>query len=295
LQRAGDVIPQVVAPLTDLRTGEEKPYSMPSECPSCGTPVVRTPGEVAVRCPNPDCPAKKSEGIKHFVSKPAMDIDGVGERLVERLLEDVLIRDPADLYALLAEQLAAMERLGVKSAASKVAAIQASKERSPAKVLFALGIPHVGSENAELLLQRFDSIAALSEASVEEIADTPGIGPVIAQSVWAYFRDPRSRVLLDKLEGAGLRIAEAAEKVTKSGTAGPLAGKTFVLTGTLPSLTRQDASELIQRAGGRVTDSVSARTDYVVTGDSPGSKLAKAERLGITVLDEQGLRGLVGG
>jgi DNA ligase (NAD+) len=296
VQRAGDVIPQVVAPLTDLRTGKEKPFRMPEHCPSCGTPVVRVPGEVAVRCPNPDCPAKRSEGIKHFVSKDAMDIDGVGDKLVERLQELGLVSDAADLYRLSAGELAGLERLGEKSAANIVAAIAASKERSPVRVIFALGIPHVGSENAEVLLGRFGSIRALSRATVEEISQTPGIGPVIAESVWAFFHNERNLRLLDRLERAGLKISTPVEPGPQGGeAAGPLAGKTFVLTGTLPSLTRQQATDMIQAAGGRVTESVSAKTDYVVVGESPGSKLAKAEKLGVAILDEDGLRQLLAG
>ena len=174
VQRAGDVIPQVVAPLTDLRTGAEQPFRMPERCPSCGTPVVRTPGEVAVRCPNPDCPAKRAEAIKHFVSRGAMDIDGVGDRLVERLLELGMIRDAADLYQLAASQLAALDRLGEKSAANIINAIEASKTRPLARVLFALGIPHVGGENAELLVRRFRTMDALREAPEEAIGETPG-------------------------------------------------------------------------------------------------------------------------
>jgi DNA ligase (NAD+) len=295
LQRAGDVIPQVVAPLTDLRTGEEKPFRMPTQCPSCGTPVVRVPGEVAVRCPNPDCPAKRSEAIKHFVSKAAMDIDGVGDKLVERLQELGFIADPAGLYRLTAEQLAGLERLGDKSAANIVAAIEASRSKPPARVLFALGIPHVGGENAELLIQRFGSVAALGQTSAEEISETPGIGPVIAASVWEYFRDPRSRDLVARLEGSGLKIAEVVEAAAPGAASGHLAGKTFVLTGTLPSLSRQEATDLIRSVGGRVTDSVGVKTDYVVVGENPGSKLAKAQKLGIAILDERGLRELVAG
>jgi DNA ligase (NAD+) len=286
LQRAGDVIPQIVAPLTDLRTGDEKPFRMPDHCPSCGTSVVRVPGEVAVRCPNPDCPAKRSEAIKHFVSKGAMDIDGAGDKLVDRLLELGLISDAADLYLLDVDRLAGLERLGAKSAAKVVGAIRASKERSPARVLWALGIPHVGAENADILMRHFGSIYALSQASTEEISDTPGIGSVIAAGVREYFADPRNQDLMDRLETAGLMISVGEEPST---TAAETGAKTFVITGTLPSLTRQQATELIQQAGGRVTDSVSSKTDYVVAGESPGSKLAKAEKLGVPILDEPAL------
>lgn len=309
VQRAGDVIPQVVAPITYLRTGNEKPFRMPTECPACGTRVVRNPGEVAVRCPNPDCPAKRVEAIKHFVSKGAMDIEGVGDKLVERLVSEGLIHDAADLYELKASQLAALDRLGEKSASNIIRAIEASKKRPAARVLFALGIPHVGAENAELLIRHFGSIAALKEASVQEISQVPGIGPVIAQSVYEFFRDPRNLDLLARLEKAGVvteaKPSERAEVTSAAlgagGTgpvgqagAGPLAGKTFVLTGTLPYLTREEATELIEAAGGRVTGSVSSKTDYVVVGESPGSKLTKAQQLGISLLDEEGLLKLLG-
>jgi DNA ligase (NAD+) len=307
LQRAGDVIPQVVAPLTDLRTGAERPFSMPTECPSCGTPVVRVPGEVAVRCPNPDCPAKRAEAIKHFVSKGAMDIDGVGDKLVERLLELGLIRDAADLFELEAAQLVGVERLGEKSVANILAAIELSKARPLSRVLFALGIPHVGSENAELLVRRFGTMAALREGSMETIGEATGIGPVIAESVWAYFRDPRNVDLITRLEAAGVVMAAPDLESGESGAAGaeaadaiahpvrPLTGKTLVLTGVLPTLSRQQAADLIATAGGRVTGSVSAKTDYVVVGEDAGSKLAKAREFGIALLDENELRSLLGG
>lgn len=298
LQRAGDVIPQVVAPLTDLRMGNEQPFSMPAECPACGTPVVRVPGEVAVRCSNPDCPGRRAEAIKHFVSKGAMDIDGVGDKLVDRLLALGLIRDGADLYRLEAGTLAGLERLGEKSAANITAAVEASKKRPLPRVLFALGIPHVGGENAELLVRRFGSFAALREASAEEIAETPGIGPVIAESVREYFRDPRNLDLIARLEEAGVTMTLPAAGAGSTGVEaglgaagapGPLTGKTLVLTGTLPSLSRQEATDLIVAAGGRVTGSVSTKTDYVVVGKEAGSKLARARELGIALLKEEEL------
>ncbi len=301
VQRAGDVIPQVVAPLTDLRTGAERPFHMPSECPKCGTPVVRTPGEVAVRCPNPDCPARRLEAIKHFVSKGAMDIDGVGDKLVERLLELGMIADASDLYRLEASRLADLERLGEKSAENIIHAIEVSKTRPLARVLFALGIPHVGAENADLLVQRFGSVTALREASVEKISETPGIGPIIAESVWQYFHEPRNLDLIARLETAGVTMTAGRSEAGRSEagqasfggdglSAGPLAGKTLVLTGALPTLTRGQATDLITAAGGRVSGSVSSKTDYVVVGEDPGSKAAKARELGVTQLDEDGLR-----
>ncbi len=267
---------------------------MPAACPKCGTPVARVSGEVAVRCPNPDCPGKQAELVKHFVSKGAMDIDGVGDKLVDRLLELEMIRDPADLYSLDADELAGLDRLGERSAANITRSIALSKDRAPTRVLFALGIPHVGGENAALLMKRFGSIRGLQAASREEIAETPGIGPVIAESVWNQLRDPRTADLLDRLEEAGLGVAvEDAGRLPGEGRAQVLAGKTFVLTGSLPTLSREEATELIAAAGGRVTGSVSAKTDYVVVGEDPGSKLAKAQDLGVTVLTEEGLRGLL--
>jgi DNA ligase (NAD+) len=297
LQRAGDVIPQVVGPLTDLRTGAERPFSMPNECPVCGTPVARKLGEVAVRCPNPDCPGKLAEAVKHFVSKGAMDIEGVGDKLVDRLLALGLIRDAADLYRLEADQLAGLERLGDKSAANIIAAIEASRRRPLGRVLLALGIPHVGAENAELLVRRFGSVASLREASQQEIADTPGIGPIIAESIWEFLRDPRSQDLIARLDAAGLSMAAPAkgEGARVEGTGGPLSGQTFVLTGTLPNISREAATESIVAAGGRVGGSVSAKTDYVVVGEAPGSKLDRARELGIALLDEVGLKALLDG
>jgi len=299
IQRAGDVIPQVVAPLTDLRTGAETPFVMPGLCPSCHTPVVRTLGEVAVRCPNPECPAKQAEAVKHFVSKGAMDIDGVGDKLVTRLLELGLIGDAADLYRLEADRLAALDRLGEKSATNITAAIQGSKNRGLEHVLFALGIPHVGAENAALLTRRFHTMSGLQEAALDELAETPGVGPIIAESVWRSLHDRRMVDLIGRLATAGVSMEESvsidksaapiAEKVR------PLSGKTFVLTGTLPTLSREQAAQLIESAGGKITGSVSKKTDYVVVGEEAGSKLAKARELDRQLLDEEGLLRLLAG
>lgn len=293
VQRAGDVIPQVVAPLTDRRDGSERPFRMPDHCPSCGTAVVRTPGEVAVRCPNPECPAKLVEALEHFVSRGAMDIEGVGEKLVRRFFDLGLVRDPADLYRLRFEDLIGLEGFQEKAARKVLAAIEASKDRPFERVLFALGIPHVGGQTAALIARRFPSLAELRAAEAEDIAAVEGVGPVIAESVAGFFRDPRNADLVDRLAAAGVRME--AERRAAPSPAGPLAGKTFVLTGTLPTLSRDEATRLIEGAGGRVVGSVSAKTDYVVVGASPGSKLAKAEKLGVALVDEAGLRRLLGG
>lgn len=291
VQRAGDVIPQVVSPLTDLRDGTEREFVMPSLCPSCSTPVVRTEGAVAVRCPNPDCPAKAVEALKHFVSRGAMDIEGVGDKIGRRFFELGLVRDPADLYRLRMEDLLPLEGFQEKSARNVLEAIEASKERSLSRVLFALGMPHVGGQTAELLADRFHSITALRQASLEEIASVEGVGPIIAESVHAFFRDPRAIDLVERLAAAGVRTEE--EGKTPGRSTGPLSGRTFVLTGTLPSLTREQATGLIEAAGGRVIGSVSGKTDYVVVGDSPGSKLEKARTLGVAELDEASFQELV--
>lgn len=313
VQRAGDVIPQVVAPLTDLRTGAEREFRMPDRCPSCGTPVVRVEGEVAVRCPNPGCPAKLVESLKHFVGRAAMDIDGVGEKLVQRLFELGSVRDPADLYQLRHEDLISLEGFQERSAGKVLAAIEFSKGRPFDRVVFALGIPHVGGQVAGWLVERFPSMEMLRAASAEAMGQGEGIGPIIAESVAAWFAEPRNLYLVDRLAAAGVRMeaepGSAGVTVRAPGdpaagdgmtgadgdtrVARPLSGKTFVLTGTLPTLSRDEATTLIEAAGGKVTGSVSAKTDYVVVGGSAGSKLVKAEKLGVPLLDEEGLRRLV--
>lgn len=293
VQRAGDVIPQVVSPVTDLRDGSEQEFTMPTECPSCSTPVVRGEGEVAVRCPNPECPAVAVEALKHFVSRGAMDIEGLGDKLGQRFFDIGLVRDAADLYRLREQDLLPLEGFQEKAARNILAAIEASKGRSLSRVVFALGIPHVGGQTAELLVERFRSMAALRAAEVEDIAAVEGVGPVIAESVHAYFRDPRSLDLVARLAEAGVRMEE--EERESVPPTGPLSGRIFVLTGTLPSLSREEATQLIEAAGGRVVGSVSGKTDYVVVGESPGSKLAKARSLGVSEVDEAALRGLLGG
>lgn len=297
VQRAGDVIPQVVAPLTSRRTGQERVFVMPEVCPMCQTPVVRTPGEVAVRCPNELCPGRTVEHIKHFVSRPAMDIEGVGERLVEKLFALGLIKDAADLYKLRKEDLLALEGFQERLATKIIDSIEQSKDRPLSRVIFALGIPHVGAQMAEILARKYPDIELLMSASEDELASLEGVGPVIAHAVAEFLRDPRHKDLIRRLQAAGVRMRETDRPSGAQGLVGgraqPLAGKTFVLTGTLPTLSRADATALIEQAGGRVTGSVSRRTDYVVVGEAPGSKLAKAQELGIKLLDEAGLLSLI--
>ncbi len=309
LQRAGDVIPQVVGPVLDGWVEEDgrreerfarhaalPEWRMPEACPACGSHVVRETGEVAVRCPNRSCPAQVVESIKHFVSKGAMDIDGIGERLVEDLYAEDLIRDVADLYALRREDLVELEgfALDQKTGAAKRAdrvlgSLDESRSRPFARVLFALGIRHVGAVTAQALVQAFPSIEALQAASVEELAGVPGVGPVVAEAVKQHLADEHNRQTLEKLRAARLRLVEE-HPLRDEGT---LTGTSFVLTGKLPSLTRGEAQALIEARGGRVSGSVSKATDFVVVGEDPGSKVAKASRLGVASLDEDALRELL--
>jgi DNA ligase (NAD+) len=288
--RAGDVIPQIVSPAPHAveRPDRSPPPRPPARCPSCDTPTVKDEG-VFTRCPNRECPARRWQLMKHFVSQGAMDIEGLGELQVQALMDAGLVRTPGDFYRLTVEQLVGLERWGEVSAQRTVQAIERSKEVPFGRVLFAIGIEGVGFVTGRNLAQRFRSIDALLEATPEQVAETPGIGPKVAELIVSQLADPLMRELIEDLRGQGVRFEEEGPPPGE----GPLAGKTFVLTGTLPDLTREQATERILAAGGRVTSSVSKKTDYVVAGDSPGSKLEKAERLGVTVLDEPGLLGVL--
>ncbi len=282
VMRAGEVIPQVLGPLPERRTGRERRFHMPSHCPACGTEVVRPPGEVMRYCPNAACPGRVLESIVHFASRDAMDIRGLGYERVRQLLEAGLIAGIADLYDLKPEDLARLEGFAELSSRQLVQAIQASKQRPLSSLLFALGIRHVGKTVAQVLARRFGTLEALRRASQEEIEHVPGVGPAIAAAVAEFFANPNNRKLVARLERAGLNLAEP-----HAGPAGgPLAGQTYVLTGTLPTLSRQQATALIERAGGRVSESVSRKTTALVAGADAGSKLAKARELGIEVIDE---------
>ena len=291
--RAGDVIPQVVSPAPHVVEREDRGPAPgpPAECPICGTPTVKPQDSVFTHCPNRDCPGRRWQLLTHFVSRGAMDVDGIGEKQVSMLMDKGLVTTAADFYRLTPEQLMQLERFGEVSANNAVSAIEASKQRPFGRVLFAIGIEGIGAVTGRNLAQRFRSIGALMDAGAEQIADTPGIGPIVGQLVHEQLQDERMRTLIADLRELGLRLEEEGPPPGE----GPLAGKAFVLTGTLPDLTREEATERITAAGGRVTSSVSKKTDYVVAGASPGSKLEKAERLGVTVLDEAGLRGLLDG
>jgi DNA ligase (NAD+) len=283
--RAGEVIPQLLGPLRDKRTGDERPFAMPDACPVCGTPVERPTDEAMRYCPNISCPGRVLESIVHFASRGAMDIRGLGYERVRQLLEEGLIHDVADLYALDAERLVQLERFAKQSATQLVQAIAASKERPLSLLLFGLGIRHVGYTVAQLLARRFGSMDALMKATEAEINDVPGIGSAIAEAVVHFFGEGRNRELIERLRQAGLQFTEP----TAVAEGGPLAGKTYVLTGTLPTLSRGEATELIERAGGRVIGSVSKKTDAVVAGEDPGSKLDRAKQLRVEVIGEEEL------
>jgi DNA ligase (NAD+) len=292
--RAGDVIPRVVAPVIQRREGKRlrKPKP-PKKCPMCGTETTKPEGSVWTYCPNRSgCPGQTFQHVKHFVHRGAMDIDGFGEQLAYRFLEDGLIKDAADIYSLTAEQIEGLEGFGETSARNLVEAIEASKERPFPRVLFAMGLAGVGYVTAEALASHFGSIDELTAADPERITEVDGVGPILAEQVTEQLNDERTLDLIARLREHGLRFELDASERRQEG--GPLEGKTFVLTGTLPELTRDEATALIKRAGGKVTGSVSKKTDYVVAGESPGSKLEKAEKFETTILDEAGLRELLG-
>jgi DNA ligase (NAD+) len=294
VMRAGDVIPQVVSPAPHVleRTGKRPPRPRPpARCPFCNTKTVKPREGVFTQCPNRDCPARAWQLLKHFVSQGAMDIEGLGEKQVALLQERGLVRTDGDFYRLTAEQLTELEGFAEQSARNLVDAIEASKQRPFARVLFGLGIEEVGEITARNLAMGFRDIDALLAATTEEIAQTPGIGEKMARTIRAQLEDERMRALIADLRSLGLQLREQGPPPSQ----GPLAGRTLVLTGTLPHLTREQATEQIMAAGGRVTGSVSKNTDYLVAGESAGSKLAKAQRLAVPVLDEDGLRAVLEG
>lgn len=288
LRKAGEIIPEVVKVLSCPE--DSTPFQMPETCPSCGQPVTREEGEAAVRCTNPECPAQLLRHLIHFASRDAMDIDGLGPAILEQLVSAGLLRTPADLYSLTQEQLAGLERMGEKSAQNLLDALEASKKNDFSRLIFALGIPHIGAKAAKLLAARFPTMDALLEATEEEIASIDGFGQIMAQAVAEFLQLPGSRHLIQALREAGVNM-EAAQTPTGS----LFSGRTFVLTGTLPTMTRSQASALIESLGGKVSGSVSKKTSYVVAGEEAGSKLAKAEKLGIPVLSEAELLAMAEG
>jgi DNA ligase (NAD+) len=285
VQRAGEVIPEIVEPIVSRRTGKEKVFHMPGHCPVCGSEVIKPEGEAMHRCTNAACPSQALERIKHFVSRGAMDMDGVGEKLCQALFEAGLIKDAADLYYLTKEQLLGLERMADKSASNVLGSIEKSKNRSLARVVFALGIPHVGGQYADLLAEHFHSIDALAKATEEDLPKISSIGPKIAEGIVAFFRQEGNRQIIEKLRKAGVRLER--EKVGEELVSSlPLAGLEFVLTGKLESLSRSEAEARIKALGGKACSDVTKKTSYVVVGADPGSKLAKAEKLGTKTLTE---------
>ncbi|ACX52220.1 DNA ligase, NAD-dependent [Ammonifex degensii KC4] len=290
VHKAGDVIPEVVRSLPERRTGNEQIFRMPDHCPACGAKTIREEGEVAVRCPNISCPARLKESIFHFASRNAMDIRGLGKVLVEQLVDRGLVKNVADIYFLRREDLLRLERMGPKSTANLLREIEESKSRGLNRLIFGLGIRHVGERAAKLLAEHFGSIDRLAQATEEELTEIPEIGPKIAASVRAFFAEPRNLEVIERLREAGVRL-ETTKEVREEG---PLKGKVFVFTGALKSFTREEAKALIERLGGRVASSVSRRTDYVVVGENPGSKYDRARELGIKMLNEEEFKRLLG-
>ena len=302
VRKAGEIIPEVVRVASELRTGAEQPFTMPDRCPACGEPVVRDPGEAATRCSNALCPAQRRERILHWASRDAMDIDGLGPALVDQLLARGLVNDPADLYTLSSGTLSDLERMGEKSAANLVAAIAASRRRPLNRLLVALGIRYVGQRAAQLLARHFETFDRIQAASEEELTQVPEIGGIIAASVRSFFALESNLSLIERLRAVGISTLQFETATSgreggveaDSGRGSSLAGKTFVITGMLEHLSRREAEERIAELGGRATGSVSRRTDFLVVGAGPGSKLSKARELGVTVLDETAFLALVG-
>jgi DNA ligase (NAD+) len=281
VEKGGDVIPKVVRVLLEKRPHGAERYAMPSRCPVCGDPVVREEGEVATRCVNPACPAVVREALRHFCARRAMQIEGLGEKLIDQLVSAGLLSDVASIYALKGSDLVGLERWGEKSVANLLAEIEKSKGNELSRLLFALGIRHVGEKAARTLAAHFGSLDALAAASPEELEAVEEVGPNTAAAIQEYFSHPRQRALIEALRSHGLRFEETRRTASASG---PLSGKSVVITGTLPGISREEAAERIAAAGGRIAGSISKKTDYLVVGESAGSKLEKAQSLGVPTL-----------
>jgi DNA ligase (NAD+) len=291
VRRAGDVIPEVVRVVPGTRSPHARPFVMPSQCPECGSAVARLPDEAVARCTGGlVCPAQRKQSLLHFAARRAMDIEGLGEKLTDQLVDAGIVHTPADLYRLGVAKLAALERMADKSAANVLAAIEASKETTLARFIFALGIRHVGEATATDLARHFGSLDALMDADEAALLDVRDVGPVLAESIARFFAESHNREVIEQLRTAGVRWRDHKPERAAPGR---LAGITFVLTGTLPTLSREEAKALIEGQGGKVAASVSAKTNYVVAGTEAGSKLARAHELRIAVLDEDGLRQLL--
>jgi DNA ligase (NAD+) len=289
IERSGDVIPKVVR--VEKHGAHRTPFHMPVACPICGGHVVREEGEAARRCINVNCPARLKESILHFASRHVMNIDGMGEALVDQLVDRGMVKGVADLYALTLEQLVSLERMGEKSAGNVIRNIENSKRSPLPRVLNALGIRFVGERTAVFLAEYFGSMEAIESATLEQLQQAEEVGPKVAESIFQFFREPRNRELVERLRAAGLQFTHA----TTRPKAGPLAGYTLVLTGTLPTLSRDEAKQIIESAGGKVSSAVSKKTSYLVAGEEAGSKLVKAQELGVKILSEEQLIGMISG
>ncbi|PZN32992.1 MAG: DNA ligase [Proteobacteria bacterium] len=293
VRRAGDVIPEIVKVVVNKRPPDARVVRLPKKCPVCKSDVERVAGEAVARCTGGlYCAAQRKEALRHFASRRALDIDGLGTKIIDQLVESGRVKSPADLYGLTVEELAGLERMAAKSATKLVAAIERSKQTTLARFLYALGIPEVGERTAEALASYFGSLEALQEATEAQIQEVPDVGPVVAAHVRHFLDQPHNREVIAALRGHGVHWPAQARRAAAEG--GPLAGKTFVLTGTLDSMSREQAGERIAALGGKVTGSVSKKTDYVVVGAEPGSKLAKAQALGVPILDERAFLELLG-
>ena len=307
VEKAGDVIPRVVGPVLSRRSAVSQPWLMPTTCPRCSSQLVREEGEAVWRCDNTSCPAKLQRGLEHFASRAAMNVDGLGESLIAQLISSELVRDYADIYALTTEQIANLtsasvrsdgreiqRRFGEKNAAKVIAQIERSRSNELWRLIYGLGIRHVGERAAQVLARAFWSIEALVRASVEQLQQTQEIGPVLAASVRMWMDEPRNRQLLDRLRAAGVRMEVPESERTAGGTPGALAGRTYVITGTLTAMTRQQAETALKELGAKVAGSVSRKTTGVIVGADAGSKAEKARELGVATLDEAAFLNLIG-
>jgi DNA ligase (NAD+) len=307
IEKAGDVIPRVVGPVVSRRPPDSRPWVMPTTCPRCGSTLVREEGEAIWRCENTSCPARLQRGLEHFAARGAMNIDGLGESLIAQLIANGLVRDYADMYALNVDQLANLtstsgradgreiqRRFGEKNAAKVIGQIERSKTNELWRVIYGLGIRHIGERAAQVLAKAFWSIDALLAATTEQLQQTPEIGPVLAGSLRAWMDEPRNRRLLDRLRAAGVRMEVPESERTATPSAGPLSGRTYVITGTLTSMTREQAEGVLKRLGAKVAGSVSRKTAGVIVGADAGTKAEKARGLGVPMLDEQAFLNLIG-
>ncbi len=290
VQKSGEIIPKVIKVLTEKRKGSPRKFQFPTQCPVCGSRVVQTEGQVAIRCVSANCPAQLKAHLRHYAMRSAMDIDGLGVQLIEQLVDHKLVKNIADLYDLTLKQLTDLERMGEKSAENLLKGMEASKGRHLNRLIFALGIPNIGEHVADVLADKFRTFDVLSQASPEELQSIHEIGPVAAEALVLFFKDPATKRILEKLKKAGIRFDLMPKKVTS----GAAAGKSFVVTGTLEKLSRDEAHEMIKKMGGRVSSSISSKTDYLVVGGDAGSKLEKAKKLGVATLNEKAFLKILG-